>query len=110
MLAFKQIATLSILAYSSKCVCVCLCVCANARARACVRACVRSYLRACVCVFIHFNASLVNRKKTVGDKSANFFTIMLAIKTPCNDVFDDVLAHDIYLLFEGHRFVSRPFG
>ena len=36
--------------------------------------------------------------------------MMCAIKTPSNDIFGDVVAHDIEILFQGYRFDSRPFG
>ena len=34
---------------------------------------------------------------------------MYVIKKPFNDMFGDAVAHDIGLLFEGHRFELRPF-
>ena len=64
-----------------------------------------------MCVY-EFEGRLIDRPIENGWRQiCHFFTIMLAIKTPSNDVFFDVVAHDIDLfIYEGHRYEYRSFG
>ena len=61
----------------------------------------------CVCVCVY--DSLVNSTKSVCDKSAIFNHHVGHTKMPYNDVFDDIVSHDLDLHFEDQRFESRQF-
>ena len=92
---FQQNATHWIFPYfyrHSVCVCVCVCV----------------YVCMCVSVCVCVNALLVEQWKTTWDKSTTFHHIVVH-KKPFNDVFDNVVAHNLDLLFEGQRFELRLF-
>ena len=78
-IGFSAIALVRVCRYV--CVCVSMCVCV------------------CVCLFYHLNASLVDRTKTVLDKSAIVSPSCRPLKRhPIT--FGDVVAYDIYLLLK----------
>ena len=64
-------------------------------------------MRASVCVSVCIYASLVDQWKTPGDKPV-IFHHLVGHKNPSDDVFDDVVARDIDLLFEG-QYLNRDF-
>ena len=63
------------------------------------------YVSVCVCVLTH----TVSLAGVLVEKFRQFFTILVGHKKLSNDVFGDVVAHDLDLLFEGQRFESRQF-
>ena len=65
----------------------------------------------CVCVRVSVGADalLVDYRKTVRDKSA-IYHHLAGHKKPFKDVFDDVVAHGLDLLFEGQGLELRLIG
>ena len=81
-------------------------VSARARVWVCVRASVCVCVRVCVCVCV----CLVGGPVKNGLRQIRHFRIILyATKKAFNDLFGDVVAHDLDLPFNVQRFESRPF-
>ena len=103
------------------CVCVCVCVCVRACVCVCERACVRLSVCVCVCAGACVSACgcvcvcvcvcacrsvcvcLCVPRRWIAWKrfeiNPSLFTICRQHKTPCNEVFDDFVPHDLDLFW-----------